>query len=283
MCLEDCGNKKTRREFLASAGAAAAFGGMILADCAAAQTTSGEKKTEQGFVVFNNGGDAIDGYLARPKKEGKFPAVLILHGNAALPEDVCRTASEMAEIGFVGLAVSSTSREPDASRITREFVSSERYIKRYVADAQAGIEHLKSQPFFDSDGGCGVLGYCGGGYTGARLALADRAVKALVALYAAPFFLPSSNSQTDPRPHLFDFVTGIKAPMQFHYGTNDHLISRRNVARFVEKLKSDKIKAEAFSYENADHGFANFVNPNYDAGYAKLAKKRWAKFLQKHL
>jgi hypothetical protein len=88
MCLEDCGNKRTRRDFLATASAA--VGGIALASTLFAQTKNGDKgeKVEQQFVDFKNGEDTIKGYLAYPKRRGKYRTVLVLHGNAALPEDV---------------------------------------------------------------------------------------------------------------------------------------------------------------------------------------------------
>ncbi|HYP50551.1 MAG TPA: dienelactone hydrolase family protein, partial [Pyrinomonadaceae bacterium] len=200
MCLEDCGNKRTRRDFLATAGAA--IGGIALAPTLFAQTKNGDKseKVERQFVDFKNGEDTIKGFLAYPKRRGKYRAVLVLHGNAALPEDVTHTAVRLAEAGFVGLAVSSTSREKDnLALLPQEFVSSDRFIKRYIADGQAGVEFLKTKSLYNGEG-FGVLGYCGGGYTAARFAHSDSHVKAVVAFYANPAFPPERNSPTDPRP-----------------------------------------------------------------------------------
>jgi hypothetical protein len=75
-------------------------------------------------VIFKNGADIIDGYLARPKAAGQYRAVVILHGNAGLPEDIRNTAAQVAQAGFVGLAVSCTSREPDPSQIPGDFLRS---------------------------------------------------------------------------------------------------------------------------------------------------------------
>lgn len=284
MCLEGCNKKRTRREFLASAGVslgAAALAGNLLAQTVNCQT---KDRIDAGEIRFKNGTDTINGYLARPKRKGKYRAVLVLHGNAAIPDDIKQTAAALADAGFVGLAVSSTSREEsDLSKLTPEFIMSDRFIKRYVADARAGIEHLKAESFLKEDS-FGVLGYCGGGYTAVRLAEIDRRVKAVVALYAAPSFPPERRSPDDPRPQLLEFVSNVKnAPIQFHYGTNDHLIPTRDVDKLKEVLEKNKISHEIYIYEKADHGFANFANPNYDAEHAALAEKRWREFLRKKL
>ncbi|HEX8263830.1 MAG TPA: dienelactone hydrolase family protein [Pyrinomonadaceae bacterium] len=283
MCLEDCGNKRTRRDFLAIAGAA--VGGIALASTLFAQTKNDDKgeKVEQQLVDFKNGEDTIKGYLAYPKKRGKYRTVLVLHGNAALPEDVNHTAVRLAEAGFVGLAVSSTSREKDdMAKLPQEFVSSDRFIKRYIADGQAGVEFLKTKSLYNGEG-FGVLGYCGGGYTAARFAHSDSRVKAVVAFYASPAFPPERNSPTDPRPSMLEFIEEVKIPIQFHYGTRDGLIPNELVAKLGEKFSAKNRKPEIYIYDDAGHGFAGVGGETYRAHYAQIAERRWKKFLQKHL
>ena len=284
MCLEDCGNKRTRRDFLATAGAA--VGGIALGSTLFAQTKNGDKSDDKiagQFVDFENDQDKINGYLAHPKRRGKYRTVLVLHGNAALPEDVTQTAVRLAEAGFVGLAVSSTSREnDDPAKLPQEFVSSDRFIKRYIADGQAAVEFLKTKSLYNGDG-IGVLGYCGGGYTAARFAHVDSRVKAVIAFYASPAFPPERNSPTDPRPTMLEFVEEVKIPVQFHYGTSDGLIPNEKVKELGEKLSGKNRKSEIYIYDGAGHGFANIKGETYRADYAALAEKRWHKFLRKHL
>lgn len=282
MCLEDCGNKRTRRGFLASAGVA--LGAAALGTKLSARAQSDDDDgLRQEQVEFRNGGDRVEGYLARPKKGGRRRAVLVLHGNAGVSEDVRQTAVRLAEAGFVGLAVSSTSREKDdMAKLPREFVMSDRYIKRYIGDGQAGIEFLQRKSLSGS-GGFGVLGYCGGGYTAARFAHADPRVKAVVAFYASPLLPPERNSQADPRPNMLDFINRVKIPMQFHYGTRDGLIPNETVERLRETLRAGKRESEIYIYEEAEHGFANVKGGTYRADHAALAEKRWRTFLQRHL
>lgn len=260
------------------------FGGIALSTASYAQTLAGDDgDVRQELVEFKNGEATIKGYLAQPKKAGEYRAVLVLHGNLGVSDDIRHTAVRLAEFGFVGLAVSSTSREnDDMAKLSREFVLSNRFIKRYIADAQAGIELLKKRSLFSS-GGFGVLGYCGGGYTAARFARADPRVKAVVALYASPAFPPERNSQADPRPQMLDFIEQVKIPMQFHYGTRDTLIPNDKVEKLHEKLTGNNRKPEIYIYREAQHGFANMTGETYRADYAALAEKRWRKFFQKHL
>jgi carboxymethylenebutenolidase len=94
--------------------------------------------------------------------------------------------------------------------------------KQNMGDTQAGIDYLKSQPFV-KHGKVGILGFCGGGYTGLMMATVSKDVKTVVAFYAPPIFYPPRVSTTDPRPNLIDIVDKIKVPIQCHFGTADKL------------------------------------------------------------
>lgn len=284
MCIDCEKDSLTRRSFLTSF--TAAIGGSAINARAANQTNSelalNDPKVVHRAVTFKNGVDKIDGYLARPKARGLYCAVVILHGNAAVPEDIRNVAAQVAQAGFVGLAISSTSREPDISKISTEFVSSYRYLERYMQDTQSGIDYLKEQSFVKGPK-VGLVGFCGGGITSLMFSTRSTDVAAVVALYAAPFFTPERNSPTDPRPDLITFVKGFKAPNQLHYGTRDHLIPMGDVRRFEEELRRSRVLAELYTYEGADHAFYDYTRPNYNPDAAKLARRRLLRFMKKHL
>lgn len=284
MCIECDGGTLTRRSFITTVTAAVAGSAVRVrgAGLTTPERALDDPEIIHQAVTFKNGADTIDGYLARPKAGGRRRAVIILHGNAGIPEDIRNAAAQMAQAGFIGLAVSSTSREPDATKISREFVSSHRYLKRYMRDARSGIDFLKAQPFV---GGTtvGVVGFCGGGITGLMLSALSEEVAAVVALYAAPFFMPGRNSPTDPRPNLITFVKGFRAPVQCHFGTRDHLIPAEDVGKFEEELRRHEVAAEVYTYEGADHAFYDYTRSNYKPDAAELVRRRMVKFLRRHL
>lgn len=284
MCIECEKESLTRRSFLTNLSAMVA--GSAISIKAANQTyperALNDPKVIHRAITFKNGVDTIDGYLARPKARGCYRAVVILHGNAAIPEDIRNVAAQVAQAGFVGLVVSSTSREPDVSKLTREFLSSYRYLERYMQDAQAGIDYLKAQPYIRSKS-VGIVGFCGGGIVALMFSVRSAEVDAVVALYAAPFFTPERNSPTDPRPDLITFVKDFKAPVQCHFGTRDHLIPMEDVRKFEAELRRHRIKAELYTYEGADHAFYDYTRANYNPNAAQLAHRRMLRFLKKHL
>ena len=115
MCTDDCSNKGNpnqgieRRSFLS--GATAAVVGVTLGSEVLAlqrqppSNALNDPTVIQDFVSFKSGTDMIQGYLARPSKAGQFRAVLVLHGNLHLPEDHRYTAAQLAQAGFIGLAI----------------------------------------------------------------------------------------------------------------------------------------------------------------------------------
>lgn len=285
MCL-DCKETEgvTRRTFLVSAGVA-------IAGLAAGEKTAGQQPAEKAlddpkisynFVTFKNGADNIEGFLARPKAKGHYKAVIVTHGNAALPEDVRNTAAQLAQAGFIALAVNPTSCYPDMSKFPREILRTNQFGVLMMQDIQAGINYLKTLPFVKSSG-VGIVGFCGGGIISIMFAALSRDVEAVVALYAAPFVRAEQNTLTDPRPHMLWFVQWVKAPIQAHFGTKDPFVPLADAKQFEQEIQKHNPRGEVYFYEGAAHGFANYTNDTYDASAAKLAESRMLKFFKNHL
>src|SRR5205807_10328302 len=129
MCIgDDCNNEGTdRRSFLVSASATIASLTLFQGRVANSQTKQPETrvlddpKIQHGRVVFkHNGVETIDGYLARPKAEGVYPAVLVIAGNRITEEYIPNTCAALALAGFVGLAPNIFHTLPDSARTPEE-------------------------------------------------------------------------------------------------------------------------------------------------------------------
>src|SRR6266576_3669061 len=150
MCI-DCGEESvTRRSFLT--GATIAIAGAAFASKAAGQQTAQAALNDANIileqVVFQSGTDPIQGFLARPKKVGRYRMVLIAHGNPGVPEDIKFTAAELAKAGFVSLVYDWGSRElePADPREREKWVAritSYTFVKLQMQDLHAGINHLR--------------------------------------------------------------------------------------------------------------------------------------------
>src|SRR4030095_16195813 len=256
MCLtDDCNNEGNqsngieRRTFLT--GATAAVVGVTLASERFAQEPQqpptnalNDTNVIQGMVSFKSGADTIQGYLARPRKAGRFRAVVVLHGNLHLPEDHRYTAAQLAQGGFVSLAVRRFSRTPELT--VAELNRSDREDRRYLSntfnqlelqDAQDAINYLKSLAYVKRNG-VGMVGFCGGGCQSVLLSTQSKDIDVVVAFYAPPVLLKQYQAPNDRRPDLMDIVGQLRVPIQGHYGTADPAVPVAHVRKFEQALRN---------------------------------------------
>jgi carboxymethylenebutenolidase len=118
-----------------------------------------------GLVRFrHNGVDTIDGYLARPKGDGRHPAVLVIAGNKISEEYIPNTCAALALAGMVGLAPNVQHPLPESARTNEEYA---KYLRNHresdrLDDIQSGASYFRTQPFVTS-GPFGIMGFCRGG------------------------------------------------------------------------------------------------------------------------
>jgi carboxymethylenebutenolidase len=280
VCIDDNCNKggADRRSFLI--GATATIAGFSLSQGRDANSQTRQPETrvlddsrvQHGRVVFkHNGMDTIDGYLARPKAEGVYPAVLVIAGNKISEEYIPNTCAALALAGFVGLAHGIFHPLPDNTPNNNEAYS--KYLANHTEsdrldDAQAGVSYLRAQPFV-STGGMGVIGFCMGGRMAMLFGARSREIDAVVPFHPAPM-----------KAHE---VARLKVPVQIHHGTADQSVAMTETQKTEKTLKVQGTPVEVFLYEGADHGFLAYTRPFYKPDAAKLAWTRATQFLHKNL
>lgn len=220
-------------------------------------------------VESPKGNGSIKGYLARPAKGKKFPAVLVIHENRGLNPYIEDVARRLAKAGYVAFAPDGLTsvggypgdeqkgaaafREVDGTKMTEDFV--------------AAAMWLKSRS--DSTKKLGAVGFCfGGGMVNQLAVRLGKDLNAGVAYYGRQAGVAD--------------VPKISAPIQFHYAGNDARINE-GIKAYEDSLKSNKKKFESFMYEGKQHGFHNDTTPRYDDEAAKLAWQRTLDFFKKHL
>jgi carboxymethylenebutenolidase len=231
MCLgTDCGRDgMDRRTFLA--GSTAALAGLAAPGTAAAD--GGEKApptralddptVRHGTVTFRSGDKEIDGYLARPKAEGKYPAVLVIAENLITEEYIPNTCAALALAGYVGLASNIFHTVPKGAtpdEMNRALAG--RTDDDYLRGVRAGADYLKGHEAVKA-GGVGVLGFCSGGRRALLFAVKFDDVKAVVA------FHPAAHTKAQE-------VVGLRSPVQIHHGKADR-VSSYSVAHGADRLK----------------------------------------------
>ncbi len=236
-------------------------------------------------VTFKSGSADIKGYLARPRKDGRYRGVIVSHGNPGISEDIRNTAAQMAQLGYVGLAMDWNSRAADSSKLEHpiEHYMTNSFSDQMLSDTQASIGYLTDQKFV-KEKTVGAVGFCGGGYIVLMLATRSRDIAAAVNFYGPPVFYPPRVSTSDPKPNLIDVAEKIKIPILCNYGTTDPIIPNEDVEAFRQRLMRSKIKMEFYTYDGAGHAFYDYKRPNlFRPAAAKLAYERMQAFLKTNI
>jgi len=281
MCVtDDCNEKGTdRREFLTGAASAALVGLAALKTGAQTLPTKeqivtrvlDDPKIQHGKVVFKHGGnETIDGYLARPKAEGVYPAVIVIAGNVITEEYIPNTCAALAVAGYVGLAPNIFHTLPESAKTPEErrLAMVAHTDADALQDIQAGVDYLRKQTFVKS-GGIGVVGFCYGGKLAMMLGARSREVDAVVPYH--------------PGPTSAAEIARLKSPVQIHCGTADRNVTVASIREIEKTLKAQSAPTEVFLYEGADHGFLAYTRPYYKPDAAKLSWTRTVEFLRRHL
>ena len=238
-------------------------------------------------ITFRSGGDTVEGYLARPKASGRYGAVVIFSPNPGLTEDLRNTAAQLAQAGFLGLAINPYSREAgltnDHARARFDYYGGKAFDEQQRRDARAGIDYLRRQPFFKR-GPLGAVGFCGGGRQALIFSAQHKDITAVVNFYGPPVLGPNHQAPKGPfKLDVMDVLDQIKVPVQGHYGASDPIIPVADVNRLERDLRAQGTPTEVYIYEGAGHAFYDHTRPRFHPEAARLAHHRMLQFLKKHL
>lgn len=278
MCSQEdgCSPDALRRAFLAGSLGMAVAG---MAAPALGQSTPppptrvlDDPRATHGPVAFtHNGQPGISGYLARPRAEGVYPAVLVIAGNRISEEYIPNTCAALALAGYVGLAPDIFHIVPDSARTIEEMraAGANHSDSDVLGDIQAGIEHLRAQSFVRKSG-MGVVGFCYGGRMAMLLGARSREIDAVVPYH--------------PGPVTAEEVARLSVPVQIHCGTADRNVPLEQIRALEAMLRAQRTPTELHLYEGADHGFLAYTRPpRYNAAAGALSWRRTTAFLDRTL
>jgi len=210
------------------------------------------------------GGVNIIAYLAKPKGDGPFAAILVCHENRGLTDHIKDVTRRVAKAGYVGLGVDLLSRQGGLDKITDQAqvpgLLANAPQTQNVQDFKDGMTYLNTQAFV-SKGKFGMVGFCFGGGVTWRAATGIPELKAAVPYYG-------------PIPPIED-VSKISAAVLAMYGETDTRITS-SAATIEEAMKKNNKTFEKMIYAKAGHAFNNDTGAAYNADAAKDA---WAKTL----
>jgi carboxymethylenebutenolidase len=274
MCFqdEDCDPEvRDRREFLLMA-----LAGSLLFTATGAGAAEGQpptrvlddRRVRHGTVRFAGRSGEVGGYLARPRRKGRFPGVLVIAGNRITEEYIPNTCAALALAGYVGMApdiyhtVPDSAQTPEAMNKALEGHTED----DFLADIRAGAE------FLGRDAGVarrppGLVGFCAGGRRALLYAARHPGDAAAVVAYH-----PGKTTREE--------IAGLRAPVQIHCGTADRHVKVEDVRELEAALRAQGTPVEVHLYEGADHGFLAYTRPFYRPADAELSWRRTVAFLR---
>jgi carboxymethylenebutenolidase len=238
---------------------------------------------ETGLVtetaMLQTQGKSIRAYVARPKAEGRFPAVIVVNevfGLHAYILDVCR---RLAKLGYVAIAPGFFDRAGDPAPIPMSDMADIRKIvaatpdKQVLDDIGVTIAFLKSAPYVEARK-LAITGFCWGGRFVWLACETYPDFKAGVSWYGQLAPLPGQPADT---AHLWPIqhVADLHCPVLGLYGGKDPLSGSADAMRAALRA-AGKSGSDIIVYADAGHGF----HADYRASYvAADAKDGWRRML----
>lgn len=220
-------------------------------------------------VTYSGDGIEMKGYLARPKENKKYAAVIVIHENRGLNAHIEDVTRRMALEGFLAMAPDAlspfggTPADEDKARDLIGKLDAPKNLSNFMK----GFDYFKTRKDCNEKWGC--IGFCWGGAMANQLAVHVPELKAAIPFYGR-------------QPEAAD-VPKIKAALQLHYAGMDERINA-GIPAYEEALKKAGVSYQLFTYEGAQHAFHNDTAPTrYNEAAAKLAWSRSIDFLKEKL
>ncbi len=179
-------------------------------------------------------------------KEGKRPAVLVVHEWWGLTNYTRNRARQLAELGYIAMAVDmygdgKTGSDPKtAQELATPFYKDPALAK---ARLDAAIKELKTYPQTDSSE-MAAIGYCYGGFIVLNAAKLGADLKGVVSFHGDLSGVPVNKDS-------------LKAKILVCHGEADKFVTPENVASFKKSMDSAGVEYTFKSYPNATHAFTN--------------------------
>ena len=222
--------------------------------------------------------DNASGYLVYPvlnqnNATQKLPAVVMIHENRGLNDNIKATANLLSKQGYVVLAVDlfqgEVTTDPNRARELSSLVRNNSDIA--IANMQSAVSYLSSLENVNASR-IASLGWCFGGGQSLQLALnSEQHPLAATILYYG-------NLINDT-----EALSKIKWPVLGIFGDQDQSIPVNSVKQFEQALNKIGVTNEIYIYPGVGHAFANPSNPNYAPKETSDAWQKTIAFLDKYV
>jgi carboxymethylenebutenolidase len=246
------------------------------ANAAAAQLKSSPRHAEW-VDVKGTPGVPIKSFLVYPERKDKAPVVIVIHEIFGLSDWVRGVADQLAKEGFIAIAPDLLSgRGPNGGGSEELGSQGSTQAIRNVSpeDTVAILDAVRAYALKipSANGKVATIGFCWGGGTSFRYALAQPALDAAVSYYG-------------PMPTEPDEYANAKAPILGLYGGNDNRVNA-NLDAAKAELEKKKVTFETHVFDGAGHGFLRQQAASDQApGNPKATQEAWPltlEFLRKY-
>jgi carboxymethylenebutenolidase len=214
-------------------------------------------------------GKKTAGFLARPKQDGTYPAVIVIHEIWGVVDHIKEVARRLAQEGYVALAVDlfegKTLSKLEEGRKFREQFSEE----KILADLNRAFDYLSNLQYVNPKS-IGSIGFCMGGGLSLLLSCRNKQLAAAVVFYGR-------------NPSPIDQVKNIQCPILGNYAGADMAITESDINLLKQTLTKYKKTFDIKTYPGAPHAFFNDTRESYRPEAAKDAWTRTLQFYNKYL
>ena len=214
-------------------------------------------------------GKKTAGFLARPKEDGTYPAVIVIHEIWGVVDHIKEVARRLAREGYVALAVDlfegkSVSKLEEGRKFREQFSE-----EKILGDLNRAFDYLGSLQYVNPKS-IGSIGFCMGGGLSLLLACRKNELAAAVVFYGR-------------NPSPIDQVKNIQCPILGNYAGADMAITESDINLLKQTLRKYKKTFDMKTYPEAPHAFFNDTRESYRPEAAKDAWTRTLQFFNKYL
>ncbi len=242
--------------------------GLCIMTIAAASQSFGKIVTQA--VPYKDGDVALEGFLAYDDAAaGKRPGVLVVHEWWGLNDFAKEKARQLAELGYVALAVDmygkgKVAETPDeAGKLAGQFRDNPALMRQR---AKAAYDTLAANSRVDATK-IGAIGFCFGGTTVVQMAASGLNLAGVVSFHGGLGPIPEEDAQK------------IKAKVLILHGAADTLVPEENIKGLLDVLSTAGVDWQMVMYAGAKHSFTNPASGKLNmpgVGYdEKAAKRSW--------
>lgn len=216
-------------------------------DTTMSTTSSSTAQLKEENITYQEDTVTANGYIVYDAaKEGKRPAVLVVHEWWGQNDYTRNRAKQLAELGYIAMAVDMfgggkvAANPQEAQAMAMPFYQNPQMT---LTRLEAAMNKLKTYPQVDTTN-MAAIGYCYGGFVVLNAAKLGAPLKGVVSFHG-------NLSGVQPKKDL------LKASILVAHGAADKFVSEAEVAAFKKSMDSIGANYTFKAYPNATHAFTN--------------------------